>query len=177
MLTESKSCDTILWGDFAEGETNALQVLKTELAKYRASKRHNSGQPNHHQSDNGYPSGRPSSPLSGPSRLAHNLQSGGLSRPTQPSRPPTHSPNATAKEAYSINIDNSIPKYFEVCINAGNHALDHYELDISESTSDGALFVKIWEKYRMSRGFGLRRVFLRPRDVHFVMVIANLNTR
>ena len=138
----------------------------------------NSGQPTHHQPDNDYSSEHPSSPTPNLPRLAHNLRPGASSVATQSSRLPTPRPtNATTKEVYMINVDNPAPKYFEVCINAGNHAVDHYELDISESTSDGALFVKIWEKYRMSRGFGLKRLFLRPRDVHFVMVIMPLNPR
>lgn len=75
-----------------------------------------------------------------------------------------------------VNITFS-PRFFEVCINKGNHAIDHHEIDISEVTSDGELFELIWDKYKGSRGFGLRRLFLRPRDVHFVMVSAFCNSQ
>ena len=152
-------------------------MLKTELAKGGVSELQNGGRPTRHQPGNGYQSGHPSSPASGMSRLTHSAQPSRSLRATQPSRPSTPGLNSTAQAAHVINIDNPVPKYFEVCINAGAHAVGHYELDISESTSDGALFVKIWEKYKMSKGFGLRRFFLRPRDVHFVMVIISLDPR
>jgi hypothetical protein len=65
--------------------------------------------------------------------------------------------------------------YFEVCVSKGNHAIDHHEIDISRITSDSELFELIWDKYNVSRGRGLRRVFLRPRDVNFVMVRKSTN--
>ncbi|CAN9332493.1 unnamed protein product [Alternaria alternata] len=60
-------------------------------------------------------------------------------------------------------------KYFEVCVSTGNHAIDHHEVDISRISSDNELFEMIWDKYNISRGIGLRRLFLRPSDVNFVM--------
>jgi hypothetical protein len=69
-----------------------------------------------------------------------------------------------------VTIDKRIPTYFEVCTNIGNYAVGHFELDISQAATDGELFEKIWDTYNQSRGFGIRRFFLRPRDVHFVMV-------
>ncbi|KAI1252351.1 hypothetical protein MGN70_006926 [Eutypa lata] len=80
--------------------------------------------------------------------------------------------------AHSINVDGLtgttyIPKYFEVCINAGNHAIYHHELDISHSNSAGELFAMIWDKYKTSRRSALKRILLRPKDVHFVMFSVN----
>jgi hypothetical protein len=62
------------------------------------------------------------------------------------------------------------PKYFEICVSKGNYAIDHHEIDISRMTSDSELFELIWDKYNLSRGSGLRRLFLRPSDVNFVLV-------
>jgi hypothetical protein len=106
-------------------------------------------------------------PLSRPYPAAHfhgNWQSGSL--PSQ----------STPIDMYVMNLmPNSNlpvlnPRYFEVCVNTGNHKIDHFELDISNIRSDSELFEKIWDKYNASRGFGIRRFFLRPKDVHFVMV-------
>jgi hypothetical protein len=69
-----------------------------------------------------------------------------------------------------VTVDKRVPTYFEVCTNTGNYAVGHFELDISEAATDGELFEKIWDTYNQTRGFGIRRLFLRPRDVHFVMV-------
>ena len=69
-----------------------------------------------------------------------------------------------------ITVDKRESTYFEVCTNVGNYAVGHFEIDISEACTDGELFEKIWDTYNQSRGFGIRRLFLRPRDVHFVMV-------
>ncbi len=69
-----------------------------------------------------------------------------------------------------VTVDKCESTYFEVCTNVGNYAVGHFEIDISEACTDGQLFEKIWDTYNQSRGFGIRRLFLRPRDVHFVMV-------
>jgi hypothetical protein len=36
--------------------------------------------------------------------------------------------------------------------------------------SDGDLFQQIWDRHHHARGAGIRKIFLKPRDVHFVMV-------
>lgn len=69
-----------------------------------------------------------------------------------------------------VIVDKRESTYFEICTNVGNYAVGHFEIDISEACTDGELFEKIWDTYNQSRGFGIRRLFLRPRDVHFVMV-------
>jgi hypothetical protein len=72
-----------------------------------------------------------------------------------------------------VNIISPL-KYFEVCVSIGNHAIDHHEVDISRISSDSELFEMIWDKYNISRGISLRRFFLRPSDVDFVMVRAHI---
>ncbi|KAJ4315295.1 hypothetical protein N0V84_008451 [Fusarium piperis] len=64
-------------------------------------------------------------------------------------------------------------RYFEVCVNAANHEIHHREIDITLARSDGELFEMIWDTYNSCRGFGLRRFFLKPRDIHFVMFSIN----
>jgi hypothetical protein len=77
--------------------------------------------------------------------------------------------STTSNARYIVEIDLS-PKYFEDCVNIGNYAISHHDIDISHVTSDGELFEMIWERYNSSRGVGLRRLFLQPKNVHFVMV-------
>jgi hypothetical protein len=89
------------------------------------------------------------------------------------SRSQTSANLSLSEAAHVVDIAFS-PRFFEVCINVGNHAIDHHEIDISRTTSDNELFELIWDKYNSSRGIGLRRLFLRPRSVHFVMVSATL---
>lgn len=104
----------------------------------------------------------------GPSSSLIGMRSAGLS-----SQNPTNVLDPVrSRPAHILNVTFS-PRYFEVCINIGNYAIDHHEIDISRVTSDGELFELIWDKYNCSRGFSLRRLFLRPRDVHFVMVGAS----
>ncbi|KAK3687906.1 hypothetical protein B0T22DRAFT_425231 [Podospora appendiculata] len=59
--------------------------------------------------------------------------------------------------------------YFEVCINAGNHAVTLNEINLNRVTSDAELFKQILDRYRQTRGYGIRKIFLKPRNVHFVM--------
>ena len=62
-------------------------------------------------------------------------------------------------------------KYFELCVNIGNYAIEHHEIDISDVTSDSELFRRIWDKYNLSRWKRIwRRIFFQPRTIHFVMV-------
>jgi hypothetical protein len=104
-----------------------------------------------------------------PSSRLGGVQSGSINR-QNPTRVSDH---AVSGATHIVNIDFS-PKYFEVCVNIGNYAIDHHEIDISRVTSDGELFELILDKYNSSRGIGLRRLFLRPQNVHFVMVSALL---
>ncbi|CVL06786.1 uncharacterized protein FMAN_11882 [Fusarium mangiferae] len=67
----------------------------------------------------------------------------------------------------------NVKRFFEVCISMGNHAVRLEEIDLSSVHSDGALFKHIWNRYRQSRGFCMRRLFLKPRDVHFVQFCLN----
>jgi hypothetical protein len=64
----------------------------------------------------------------------------------------------------------TVPQYFELCLNARNHKVKHVELDISNITSDGGLFERIWDIYNAHRGYGISWFFLRPNNVHFVVV-------
>ena len=101
----------------------------------------------------------------GPSSGAVGVQSAGLSS----EKSIDVSASSQTGPIHIVNIGFS-PKYFEVCINIGNYAIRHHEINISHVTSDSELFELIWDKYNESRGIGLRRLFLRPRNVHFVMV-------
>ncbi|KAK9771607.1 hypothetical protein SCAR479_11678 [Seiridium cardinale] len=60
-------------------------------------------------------------------------------------------------------------RVFEVRVSIDHQAIDHHGLDISKVDSDGKLFELIWDRYNTSRGRGVRRLVLWPRNVHFVM--------
>ena len=62
------------------------------------------------------------------------------------------------------------PAFLELCINTGEFSVSLGELDVREITSDGALFQKIWAKYREIRGFRMRMVYLKPCEIQFVYV-------
>ena len=70
----------------------------------------------------------------------------------------------------SVVVSSQESQFFEVCVNTGNHAVRLKEIDLESVTSDRDLFERIWDRYSRSRGRGLRMVFLKPRDIHFVMV-------
>ncbi|KAF7675555.1 hypothetical protein GT037_006274 [Alternaria burnsii] len=162
------SCNTILWGDFLDEDAAAFDQLKQQLSCMRdplIRHVHMSGisttqatgvsgsgatgsAPSTQTSSLGPPSGLTNTPRAG---NAHNIVSSTASGPD-----------------YVVEITSPI-KYFEVCVSTGNHAIDHHEVDISRISSDNELFEMIWDKYNISRGIGLRRLFLRPSDVNFVM--------
>ncbi|RYO66448.1 hypothetical protein AA0116_g2074 [Alternaria tenuissima] len=162
------SCNTILWGDFPVEDTEAFDQLKQQLSCMRdplvrhvptsgisttqATGVSGSGAagsaPSTQKSSAGPPSGLANTPRAG---NAQNIVS-----------------STASGSDYVVEITSPF-KYFEVCVSTGNHAIDHHEVDISRIRSDNELFEMIWDKYNISRGIGLRRLFLRPSDVNFVM--------
>jgi hypothetical protein len=167
----------VLWGDFPSDDDHGLDQLKREVSSWAV--------PFTQQAP---PSGTSMSPpnadsgISGPGtihlRPMHSMGPssgpGGVVSAGSSSQNTTNVSNHSLSTATHIVNISFLPKYFEVCINLGNYAIDHYEIDISRVTSDSELFELIWDKYNLSRGIGLRRLFLRPRSIHFVMVSAPL---
>jgi hypothetical protein len=94
---------------------------------------------------------------------------GRVSRSSGSGRDSVNTSNASPHTSDHVVDITFPPGYFEVCVSTGNFAIDHHEIDISRVTSDSELFELVWDKYNLSRG-GLRRLFLRPRDINFVMV-------
>ncbi len=90
-----------------------------------------------------------------------------------PSAPdPTQIVSSTITEAvHAVDFNYEyLAKFLEVCLDRPNYDIKHHEIEISKVGSDRELFEKIWDMYNSSRGIGLQRFFLRPRDVHFVVV-------
>ncbi|KAI0543072.1 heterokaryon incompatibility protein-domain-containing protein [Xylaria digitata] len=185
------SCNSILWGDFPLDNPNALTKLKEDLLKDLSPTTNNlnadytgdrpsqqpsglSGghvSPSHERIDRSYttsqtPSSTASSSFNGGQKSDRSGLALGAGLPS----------NATGKQPESLTqvvVDRGKPIYFEVCTNVGNSAVGHFELDITQITTDGGLFKEVWKIYAQSHGFGLRRLFLRPRDVHFVLFSIN----
>jgi hypothetical protein len=61
-------------------------------------------------------------------------------------------------------------RFFELCVNTGEIDICLGEIDITNVRSDGELFKKIYERYKDLRGYRIRRIFLKPVDVHFIHV-------
>lgn len=60
--------------------------------------------------------------------------------------------------------------FFEVCVNSGEHAVRLGEIDITSVSSDAELFGKIWTTYDSMKRNWPKRIFIRPRGIHFVYV-------
>lgn len=82
----------------------------------------------------------------------------------------THVGNIISVVSRPSQVTSQKKQFFEVCINTGNHAVRLKEIDLALVASDRDLFNQIWDRYRHTRGYGIRKIFLKPRDVHFVMV-------
>lgn len=78
--------------------------------------------------------------------------------------------NLTSVVSPPPQVPSKKTQFFEVCINTGSNAVRLREIDLALVASDGDLFNEIWDRYRQTRGYGMRAIFLKPRDVHFVMV-------
>ncbi|KAF2185911.1 HET-domain-containing protein [Zopfia rhizophila CBS 207.26] len=59
-------------------------------------------------------------------------------------------------------------KFLELCVNTGEIDVSLGEIDITDINSDGELFKRIYERYKDLRGHRMRRIFLKPVDVHFI---------
>ena len=166
----------MLWGDFPDCDDNhALDQLKRELSLWDLplTKQTGSG-----DTSTARPNAESGSTGSGTIHLGpiHSMGPSlgvefgfghtAVSNCQNPTHMLTHS---LSSATHIVNVSFS-PRYFEVCVNIGNYAIDHHEIGISRVTSDSELFELVWDKYNSSRGIGLRRLFLRPRSIDFVMV-------
>ena len=61
-------------------------------------------------------------------------------------------------------------RFLEVCVNTGRNTIKLAEIDTSTVTDDGELFRQINKEYYKLRGTGLKRMFMRPVGVHYVLV-------
>jgi hypothetical protein len=90
------------------------------------------------------------------------------------SDPPGSNKAPQTSGSHSSSPNEDIPKYFEVCVRVGEHAVHLGEINISSVRTDDQLFDKIWETYRDIRGSNcwarVRSWFLKPDDVFFVYV-------
>jgi hypothetical protein len=89
---------------------------------------------------------------------------------------PTSSPpfNVQSTSAVTSNMPlslaNSKKMFLELCVNTGELDISLGEIDVSNVTSDGELFRRIYQCYKEIRGHRMRRIFLKPVDVHFIHV-------
>lgn len=74
------------------------------------------------------------------------------------------------KQGSRRNSSQASRKFLEVCINTGQYTISLGEIDVTEVENDGELFAKIKQRYHEMRGFRIRRMLLRPVNVHFVRV-------
>jgi hypothetical protein len=169
-----KSCNTTLRGDFPVDDNHALDLLEREfwrnmpLTQQGPSSDTSTFRPNP-DSDTGSPGAH--------LRHTHSIESfsklGGVQHTGSSSQNLINISNPSPFGGAHIANTAFSPRYFEVCIDIGNSAIDHHEIDISRVTSDSELFELIWDMYNSSRS-RLRRLFFETRDVHFVMVSAPL---
>ena len=61
-------------------------------------------------------------------------------------------------------------QFFELCVNTGEFSIRLGEINLSKVKNDGDLFSAISAKYREIRGFRVRRILLKPVNIHFVRV-------
>ncbi len=182
----------MLWGDFPIDDSNALDDLKKDLfrsipfstinrivspASDRSVAQQSHGLPSGQVSTSVTKADSSNTTLQTPSSLGGPVGSSSKGNQTDVRSDSTSGPavpsNASGTplvKLTDVTIDNGVPTYLEICTNVGNHAVSHFELDISQAATDSELFEKLWNAYDQSRGFGIRRLFLRPCDVHFVMV-------
>ena len=88
--------------------------------------------------------------------------------------------NATSSPSANISIGSDHltrqhpkPKcrqFLAICINTGQYITKLGEIELSTISKDGELFAKITDKYRQLRQFRIKRVFMRPVNVHIVLV-------
>jgi hypothetical protein len=65
----------------------------------------------------------------------------------------------------SISQTAQVPKYFELCVAAGENTVLLDEINISSVTNDGQLFSKIWDSYKGIERSALNKWFFKLDDV------------
>ncbi|KPM46156.1 hypothetical protein AK830_g253 [Neonectria ditissima] len=168
------SCGSSLWGDFDNSDPEALRELLDEMHHAPGladgtQERNPSGSRTDNQELTSAPSSSVSTSL-GTAAIQQSLsnRSGSWYDVEQRGSNP-HIENSTPVTPLPAPALSWEKQFFEVCIGTGNHAVRLKEIDLAEVKSDGALFTQIWDRYHHTRGYGIRRIFLKPKDVHFVM--------
>ncbi|ETS79269.1 hypothetical protein PFICI_09122 [Pestalotiopsis fici W106-1] len=183
------SCNTVLWGDFPVDDSHALAQLKEDLlnnfspasnhSKSGSAGKGSMGHISEHHGEQQAPSHEKADQASTTSNL--NKTAGSSDASSFPRRESgnlselvSEASNLTTSNQHpvgltKVTVDRGESIYFEVCTDIGNSAVGHFEIDITQTATDGELFEKIWDIYNRNRGVGLRRLFLRPCNVHFVL--------
>lgn len=200
LIILQQSCGIALWGDFDDSDPEALQKLKSELHHIpgiAATSHHeqkaftrvymnptvtaDEGAGPYARHPDGTAQGTSNRATSGTSRyipsMPHSLGTTALHQTgsSQPAKVPSSLSNTAIGNMTEVTFDPPllIPRpsqFFEVCVNTGNYEVRLQEINLSWVMSDSDLFQLIWGRYSHSRGYRIRRIFLKPRDVNFVMV-------
>lgn len=69
-----------------------------------------------------------------------------------------------------IGRTSQIPNFLELCVNVDSFEIRLGEISLSSINTDQSLFDAIWKRYRETRGWGIRQLFVKPSDINFVQV-------
>ena len=61
-------------------------------------------------------------------------------------------------------------RFLEICVNTGDYTISLGEIDITTVATDGELFGRVAQSYRELRGAHFKRVFMKPANIHYVLV-------
>ncbi|KAI0151779.1 hypothetical protein GGR57DRAFT_172790 [Xylariaceae sp. FL1272] len=67
-----------------------------------------------------------------------------------------------------LTANNHIPTFLELCVNIDSYEIRLGEIPLSSIHTDRGLFDEIWKRYCDIRGFGVRRLFVKPSDINFI---------
>jgi hypothetical protein len=174
----------MLYGDFNKKDPQALSELAKSLQSLGGiNETHHTGHSSYGSAETfGGITTRPTHPSASADLSTTSLDITAQNRDT---RPPAGSPpqsiNSLSNDSIRIqgqntalSIRNHVPRprkaYFEICVNSGEYAVVLGEADVSSVKSDGELFDKIWSTYDRMRRSWLRKMFVKPRGIHFVYV-------
>lgn len=157
-----------MYGDFEAVDSNALDKLVADLQGLRlgSQSRGNSQISSEPLADQG------TTGTAKPQDTTESKKPDSSNSHTSESQEPVQDDQLSATNGVAVEsfLDLNKPGYFELCVNTGGHTVCHREIELGGVKSDGRLFEKVWCTYSGVRGFRMKRIFIKPVDVHFVYV-------
>jgi hypothetical protein len=183
----NQDCGEEMYGNYSNDDPIALNLFAASLQNLAHSREQSLRTPDVDASEPVHLSGHvadsdDSMGRAGPALSQSGAASAGSSQPSTPiqSGPIGSGVGSNASSSTHIGTGGSSvvtaplvageKAFFELCVNTGLYNVNLGEINLKDVSTDAELFSRIYQEYKGIRGHRIRRTFVRPANIHFVLV-------